>query len=387
MIFFGLSIFYNIHIKGDQHFVFLARSFLAGKLYFIEQYASWWHDAVEFLGKHYWPQGPFPGVLLMPAVALFDYLKLPFYQSYIQIFLNLGIYVLMYQIARKVGYTKQDSLFLSFAFAFATVFIGVSFRPTGWFFSQVVATLLTLFAIKAIIEFKRFWLIGILFGLILLTRATAFVGVLFVFWLVLFDKKFNLKKKINSSALIILSLIPFILMFGAYNYFRFGNIWDQGYGIQSIAGNLSGAKSYGLFSPTHLPGNLYYFLIAPPQPVFKDTFSHVLTYPFIKADPWGMGIIFTSPYLLYLFFLKHKDRFSVGLILTIIAISVPVLFYYGIGWFQFGYRYSLDFLPFLFLLFIRNYRSKFSDLSFGIKSLILFSAAFNLFLFSTLFEI
>ncbi|MGI8610343.1 MAG: hypothetical protein ACR2MY_14160 [Candidatus Dormibacteria bacterium] len=33
-----------------------------------------------------------------------------------------------------------------------------------------------------------------------------------------------------------------------------------------------------------------------------------------------------------------------------IAVLLPSLFYYGIGWIQFGYRYGLDAMPFLLLL-------------------------------------
>jgi hypothetical protein len=29
---------------------------------------------------------------------------------------------------------------------------------------------------------------------------------------------------------------------------------------------------------------------------------------------------------------------------------IPVITYYGVGWVQFGYRYGLDFIPFLLLL-------------------------------------
>jgi len=385
VIFFIFNIIYNLHVKHDQHFSVLAESFLQGKLYFLEQYSSWWHDAVYFNGHYYWPQGPLPAVILMPFVFLFKSLNIPFYQSYVQIFFCLGVYFLIYKISRKLRYTALDSLFLAFAFTFATSFIGVSFWSTGWFFSQVVATFLLLAVIKEYVTEKRLWVMGILFGLILLTRVTAFLGIVFVFWQIFLDKGKNIKQRARSALWLTSVVIPFILIFGAYNWPRFGSLFEQGYNLQMIAGNLSGAKSYGLFNTVHLPGNLYYFLIAPPEPVFRDTFSHVLIYPFIKANPWGLGILFTSPYLIYLFFLRYKGKISAVLLLTVFVIAIPVFTYYGIGWYQFGYRYSLDFMPFLFLLFMNSYRLKYKALSPGLRGMIIFSGIFDLFLFSTIF--
>jgi hypothetical protein len=278
-------------------------------------------------------------------------------------------------------------LFLAFAFTFATSFIGVSFWSTGWFFSQVVATFLLLGAIKEYVTKKRLWVIGILFGLILLTRVAAFLGIVFVFWQIFLDKKKYIKQKFQSAILLTSFIIPFFLLFGVYNWLRFGSFFEQGYSFQTVAGNLSGAKDYGLFNLIHLPGNLYYFLIAPPEPVLMDSFSRVLAYPFIKANPWGLGIIFTSPYLLYLFFLKHRDKISAVLLPTIFLMAVPIFTYYGIGWYQFGYRYSLDFMPFVFLLFMNSYRLKHRELSPGLRWAIILSGVFDLFLFSTIFGI
>lgn len=387
IIFFILSVAFNLHVKDFQHFSFLANSFIHGKLYFIDQYSSWWHDAVLFNGNHYWPQGPLPAVILVPFVYWFNFLDLFFYQGYVQIFLNIGVYYLLYRISRKFEYTKTESLFFAFAFTFASVFIGVSFWPTGWFFSQVVTTFLLFLTLKEFLTKNRPWIIGILFGLILLTRATAFLGILFFLWQIFFDSKLSIKKKTKSYLQIATFLAPFILIFGFYNYLRFGNFFEQGYSIQSIAGNLSTEKDSGLFNLVHIPGNIYYFLIAGPIPVFRDSVSHIFASPFFKADPWGLGIIFTSPYLFYLLLLNYKDKISAGILLTILAIAIPVFTYYGIGWYQFGYRYSLDFLPFLFFIFMRNYKRKFGVMAPILKFFIIASAVFNFYLLRTIFNI
>jgi hypothetical protein len=43
------------------------------------------------------------------------------------------------------------------------------------------------------------------------------------------------------------------------------------------------------------------------------------------------------------------DVFVVLAGLSAFAISLPAMIYTATGWVQFGYRYALDYLPFLFL--------------------------------------
>ena len=69
------------------------------------------------------------------------------------------------------------------------------------------------------------------------------------------------------------------------------------------------AREYGLFNLKHIPGNLYHFFLATPLPVFADSLSHVLKFPYLKADPWGMGIFITSPIFIYLFPLSYIKFF------------------------------------------------------------------------------
>ena len=145
--------------------------------------------------------------------------------------------------------------------------------------------------------------------------------------------------------------VAVILLF-SYNFIRFGNIFEQGYSMQTVPDHAVKAREYGIISSVHIPGNLFYFLLAMPLPVFKDNLSHVLKFPYIEMNHWGMSIFVTSPIFLYLFNLSYKDKLSRLLIITTIIIAVPIFLYYGIGYRQFGYRYSLDFLPLLFTVLI-----------------------------------
>lgn len=383
-IFFALGLHYNFGMQGYQQFVYLAESFLQGKLYFLANYDSWWHDAVLFEGNYYWPLGPFPAVSLMPFVWFWGIFGQTLKQGNIQIFLVLLVFALIYKLARVLKYGFEDGLYLGFAFCFASVFLGVAFWPNSWFFAQVVATVLLLLSLVEFYGKRRFWLIGIILGLLLLTRLPASLGILFFGLSVLFSKTTKQTKLLNLLELGLPFLVAGLLL-GGYNYARFGDFFEQGYGMQITAGAFSASMKNHLFGLEHVPGNLYYLFLSTPTAVLPGNGTHILATPFIKADPWGMSIFLSSPYLLLTFALKYKDFQSRALLLTALVISIPIITYYGIGWYQFGYRYSLDFLPFLFLLFMIGYKQLNEKLSIRIKTLFVLGALFNLYLFKDLF--
>jgi hypothetical protein len=251
----------------------------------------------------------------------------------------------------------------------------------SWYFSQVVAVLLLFLAIAEFLGAKRYWLIGTIFAALLLTRVTAFFGVLFVVADLLISDDRSAHKRVACLGQLALPVVIALALLLTYNFVRFGDPIEQGYGLQTLHAATTKARSYGLFSPLHVPGNLYYLFLGAPEPVLRDGVSQVLAPPFLRANPWGMSLFVTSPWLLTMFWLRSRDRFSLILWASVTAIAVPIVFYYGIGFRQFGYRYSLDFLPIVFWLFMRSYRSQTGALSSGLKSVILISACVNLWLF------
>jgi hypothetical protein len=80
--------------------------------------------------------------------------------------------------------------------------------------------------------------------------------------------------------------------------------------------------------------------------------------------------------------LTYRDGASRLIPLTILVTALPILFYYGMGYRQFGYRYSLDFLPLLFYLLLCNYRIERGGLTPAFKATVVGSAVLNLHLFT-----
>lgn len=365
---------------GNQQFSFLARSFLAGQTYFIDILPSI-GDAVYYNGHYFWPLGPGPALLLLPFVAIFNHLGLFFYQSYLILILVPLVIWLIYRLAQKLDYGRSDALYLAYAFCFTGAFFGIAAVDSSWLLAQVVTVALIFWSFWEFFTRRRYWLIGFIFGLIFLTRITAGLGLIF-FGLDIFWSKMRWAEKFTKLFHLLLPILVALILLAGYNYWRFNDFWDQGYSRQILLhDSLAQARSYGLLSLKHLPGNLYYLFFSSPLPVFRDGLSHVLKFPFIEANLWGIGLFFLSPYLLGLFFRPLRGRISWLLLISAVIIAIPILLYYGIGWRQFGYRYALDFLPFIFVLFMINYRQYRPNLSAGLKLVIILSSGLAAYLY------
>jgi hypothetical protein len=379
--FLGVTVFLNLRVHTEQQFAFLACSFLHGDLAFQEIPGNSWADTSPSDGHYYWPLGPLPAIVLMPFEFLASVFGVFFYQGYLQPFFDFAVLLIVYRIARVTGYEAKDSVYLAFGFAFATAFLGVGIWPWSWYFSQVIACVLVFATIAETIGRRRLWVLGILVALTLATRVTAALG---VFWCIgeILRTSGPRRQKLGSLLAIAVPVLVVASLLLAYNHFRFGDAFDQGYTEQIIPPHAAAGRSLGIFSLQHIPGNLYALLLAPPTPVRRDDVSIVLAFPYVVANPWGMSFWVTSPLFIYLFGLRHRDGTSLLLLLSSFVIAVPILLYYGIGFRQFGYRYSLDFLPFLYYLLLRNYRQQRGDLTLTFKTVVLLSAMWNLYLFA-----
>ncbi len=382
-----ISLCLNFFIHGEEQFTSLSQSFLQGKTYFSSPPAlpGNWNDTSLFQGKHFWPLGPLPAILLIPFTYLFNRVGLTFYQGYFSFPLVLLTFWLVFRLARNYRFSKEDSLVWAYAFCFASAYLGVALRSWSWWFSHVVASVLVFLIINEYLQKKRFLLLGILFGSLLLTRVPAFLGILLILVDIVISKAPIRKRLLGASSLLFPVGIS-ILLLGLYNYVRFHNFWEQGYWFQILHPSLLRTiHTFGLFNLIYLPTNLYFFLISIPQLILDPHYPNAPQFPILKANASGMGILVTSPYFLYLFLLKNTDRLSKMLLITSLVIATPIFLYYGIGYRQFGYRYSLDFLPFLFWLLVKNYREQKGTLSPAFKLIIILTSISNLYLFTTLF--
>ncbi|MBX4198278.1 hypothetical protein KW782_03010 [Candidatus Parcubacteria bacterium] len=369
---------------SSQHFSYLARDFLKGQLYFSNVPMKGF-DSVLVGDRYYWPLGPFPAVLLTPYVLI----SMPFNvlptQVIPQIVLTIGIGILVFLLAKKVGYHIHDQLYFALAFCVGTGFLMIYLTPSSWYFAHVVTVFLLFLALYEYLHKKRYWLIGIVMGLVLATRITAGFGSIFFILEIVRNSSGSFKEKLKPLGQL---LLPFVLIFALlcmYNFVRFGTFLDQGY-TQSLTyiDAHKVARDHGLYGWIHVPGNLYHMFLKAPEPVFKELPSHIMSFPFIKLDYWGIGIFFTSGYLVTLFFLDYRKKILQHLLIATIVIAIPIIFYYSIGYSQLVYRYAFDFMPFVFLLFMIGYKEKHPELSTRMQIALLCACIFNSYLWITM---
>ncbi len=360
----------------DNHYTLLAKSLLKGRLDLQPGSYHFPNGDLALKNKKYYVYfGPVPGLLAIPGVIIFGD-KFPF--ASVTILASIIIFILVYKLSRKFEFKKKDSLWISIFFVFGTIFASLVML---FFSSYQVHILSTLFIFMAIYEFfsrKRYFLIGFYLSLAMATRLTLVFAVSF-FILSLLQEKINIRNKLVALVKLVLPVIVTLLLLLWYNYARFGNFLETGYSFNvnilfPTIPDFRPALKYGLFSLHHVPGNLYYFLFKGPD-LFVDPKTDLPIFPFLGVDGWGLSIIFTSPLLLLPLLLSGFKK-SINELITIFLIALPIVTYFGIGFVQFGYRYAIDFYPFLLLVLLRSLNGK---LSLAHKALIFYSVVFDFF--------
>jgi hypothetical protein len=193
---------------------------------------------------------------------------------------------------------------------------------------------------------------GFLVGLGFLTRAPlAFAGPGLALWVLHQSGALNRHLTLNARVarlpwrgwlLLIAGFWPSLLFFFFYNWARFGSFFESGYGMAALPPFLETLRQQGLFSPVHIGMNLEYLFLKLP--------SFTATFPWFQPDGLGMSVFFTSPALLLALLAPWRDRRTWILFITAILVLIPTLLYYGGGWLQYGYRYFLDSIPFVWAM-------------------------------------
>lgn len=303
---------------------------------------SFYHDKIEFDGKNYIPFPPGASFLLIPFV----YFDKGITQQQVSVIIGAADIALIY-ILLSMFTSKRNSILLSLFFGLGTSFFWSAVVGTTWFFAHVVA--IFYITISLLLHFNRKHLLsGIFFALAALTRMPMIVaGFFYLFQLIKYKGKF---------ALFLIGAFIFIPVFLYYNFLRFGNIYETGYGkvyeqYNNSKLKVSISKSFGYFNYKNIPTHLYTFFIMPPDIDIVDG-----TVKMIKPSPFGMGILFTSPLLLLALLPKFKRGIELQSFITAALCSLPSFFHYSQGWVQFGYRFVLDFIVFLMIILALRFK-------------------------------
>lgn len=330
---------------SDNHLVLLAERFLNHDLALLPTKLPS-GDYVDFYAKQYLYFGPFPSMVFIPFVFIWG-LNVP--QVLLGIFSSILIFWACMKIASYFKFDISDQIWLGLASVFANVAYLLSITNiTAWQVQIFGVALVSL----ALVEFygqKRYWLIGLFIACAGMTRFTLYASVIFFLWEISREKN-----KIRTMAILLLPIIMSLVCLGIYNYKRFRSFIETGYQYNVALKQYPMAQNaaHGFANITHIPANVYAYVLMGPEIITKEGGGFILKYPFIRINPWGLSFILTSPYMIFLLANFKKSAYTFAALATIFFLIIPAMMYFGIGYIQSGYRYALDWFLFSYLLLL-----------------------------------
>jgi hypothetical protein len=326
--------------RGD--FFYLADAFLHGRTWLDFQPGA--NDVIISGSRIYVPFAPFPAIALMPLVAVTGAQVADQWESGINAALAAIDVGLAWWLLGRIGVRSLvDRFWLVALFGFSTQIWWVTSRGGVWHTGHLIATMLTLACLIELWGQRRAWIIGLVAGAAFLTRAPLALAVPFYALLlagteVWEPRRWPWRQWLGLAG----GVLPSIVFFFWYNAVRFGSPFESGYALATLPAWLEAQRAVGLFSLVHVPMNLGYLLFDLPR--------LIPAFPWFKPDGLGLSILITSPGLLYAIRAPWRESRTWWLGLAALFILIPTLLYYGGGWLQYGYRYALDSIPFVFTL-------------------------------------
>lgn len=334
-----------------NNFIVLADAFLNGRLYLLEDVS--WMELAPVDGKYYVVPPPMPAILSMPFVAVSG---LSTNQTLISILFGSLNVSLAYLVARSLTQNRAVQIWSTIMFGFGSIHWWVANAGGVWTFSQTLSVTFLFVAILLTFNDKSSFLTGLSIGASYWSRLTTVLSLPF-FLIYSYDKWYkpskgkNILYGINFRYLFLLGLgiAIFILLNAFYNYLRFKTPFDVSYYlIPNVIDDYY--FKYGIFDPRYIPRHLNIIFLKLPE--------YVDQFPYIIPSSHGLAIWITTPAFIYAFWAGIKNKLALACWVAIFFIAL-VNFSHGTwGFTQFGYRFAVDFYPFLFILIVKGIGDK-----------------------------
>jgi hypothetical protein len=352
------------------HFIYQADAWLHGQLH-LRVPPPDNNDWARVGGRWYVSFPPGPAILMLPGVALFgfEYVDVSFTVGFAA--LNVLLLFLVLERLRKASEsprTREEDAVLALLFGFGTVAFCCSVRGEVWFTAEVLGVTATCLYVLAAHRAAHPLLAGLAWSFGAVTRAPlVFSSVFFAAELVASGEPLGQAGRRaatwtdpvrwRKAALFALGAAP-LLAFAAWtNWARFGSPTDFGHAHFWNNRVNADIQRHGLFSLHYLPKQLRSAFLLLPR--FENGR--------LRYDPDGMSLFVTTPLFALLIWRslpwgrlraagreasppRPRARLAPALWLTVAATALPGFLYQNTGYVQFGYRFSLDYTPYLFLL-------------------------------------
>lgn len=324
-------------------FVPLADAFLHGQLH-VSEPMPWIEHVDRAGGGWYVPYPPMPAVTVLPFVAIFG----PSFDQGIASALVGGLNVaLLWSLLGKIGVAPWPRGVLTAAFAAGSVHWWAAGVGTSWLFAGVNGVFYALLALWLALDGRWPVVAGILLGCAAASRLP--VGLTFPLYLALYAgirlrPRLTMPDRagIRAAVLFLLGLAIPAALVALYNVARFGSPFDFGY--EKIPGVLDEAwYREGILSLSYIPRHIH--------TMFFRGFDFVDgVFPWFRPNWTGLALTFSTPIYFWVIRARRPETFvAFGWIAVLLAL-VPIVTHGNVGETQFGYRFSLDVAPILWLM-------------------------------------
>lgn len=335
--FFLAFIIYLITSGGNtpyDYFTRLAHSFLQGR-YWLTENPSWLSELIPVeSNRFYVVYPPMPAILLMPFVAV---LGKAFPQQFLAHLIGAGLVIMTMKLSYLVKKSNLLAVWSGLLVGFGSIVWFLSSTGSAWYLGQITAAFFLTAALVESLDKKRSFLVGIFLGAAYLSRSHTILSLpLFIFLL----------KGKNKEILKLFSTLAIFVGFDfIYNLVRFGVPWNKGYFL--IPGTLNEPWfSKGILHPSYIIENLKIAFLAMPKILNRV--------PYLQPSWAGMAIWLTTPAFIFSLKATWKEKVVKLSWLAILLISLVISTHGSTGFAQFGYRFAVDFYPFLIFLTIKG---------------------------------
>ena len=297
-------------------------------------------DTVNIAGRFYLAVGPLQVMAYVPFAAVPAFRDAGGFAA--GLLFGIPAALLSLPLARAYGARGKVAYWVAGFTAFGTLLFYVS--PFGNFYYLAHAEsflALTLFLLEWAGR-RRPIVLGLCFAFSFLARPTTIVAAVPFGIALLWQRREAIGSVVRAGMAFGLPIAVAVLAYGWYNWVRFGSPLEAGYALSSLSPELSSRRALGVFSVLQIPENFRLALLAP--------FETSPEFPYLVANRYGMSMLLVSPALLTAIWAGFRERSAQLMWIAAGLVAIPVFLYYGGGYSQYGFRYSLDFTPFLIAL-------------------------------------
>jgi hypothetical protein len=336
------------HNNGENNaYLQFAQSLLQGHLSLPAGLPEY-QDMIMYHNQPYLPYPPLPSLLLVPLVAVFGVHHVN--TVFVVVVLSCLNLYLLHRLFKKLGVEARWFPWLVAGFFFGTGYWYALFTSHHVYaFAQITSCCFQLLLLNELFGRKRWWLAGVYIGLSFLARQFTVFYIVFALGCLWQEWK-EAFKGVGFGQLVQLGVGCglFVGIYFLYNALRFGNPFDPGYAYILYNGVLKErVQQYGVFSTRYFLFNIYSFFIKG----FNINFGGPGMMRIQDMDRWGTSLLSASPFLVASVRAKWPKGLRVAAWFTVVLILFGQLFYHNNGFEQVNtMRFSLDFLPLLFVL-------------------------------------